>query len=64
LSGEKKIGIMLNMMILPGFILVQIFFPDTLSFFSTTFGRVAILLVFISLLAGIILDRFQKNVNF
>ncbi|MBM7854940.1 Flp pilus assembly protein TadB [Desulfohalotomaculum tongense] len=65
LSGERRIGIILNMLIIPGFFIVLNIFPDTtLEFYNRPFGRIIILLAFLSFTVGLILDNVLKKVNF
>lgn len=63
LSGERRIGIILNLLIIPGFILTQIFFPDSTLFYEMTLGRLVIVLVVISILTGILLDNLLKKID-
>lgn len=64
LSGERRIGILLNILVLPGFVAVQAFFPDSIEFFSTPFGKLAIIFIFLSVVIGIMLDQLLSKVDF
>lgn len=64
LSGERKVGILLNILMLPCFILTQFIFPDAREFFATqTLGKVIIMLMFLSVSIGIALDQLLRRVD-
>ena len=63
LSGEKRVGVILNALILPGFMLTQILFPASIEFYSTTVGRLVIMCVFLSVVAYLTLDRVLRRVD-
>ncbi len=63
LSGERRIGIILNMLIIPGFIFTQLKFPTTVEFYSTPFGRIVIIIIFLSYAIGIALDQLLRRVE-
>lgn len=64
LSGARRVGVILNALIIPGFIAVRLLFPDSSGFFSTPLGRLAVLLVFLSALVGVALDSLLGRVDF
>lgn len=64
LSGERKVGILLNILMLPCFILTQFIFPDAREFFTTqTLGKVVIMFMFLSVSVGIALDQLLRRVD-
>lgn len=65
LSKERRIGILLNVLILPGLMLAYTLFPqDTSKFYTTPLGKIVIMLVFLSVLVGIMLDQLLKKIDF
>lgn len=64
LSGERKVGILLNILVLPCFFLVQIIFPDTREFFVTQpLGKIVVMFMFLSVSIGIALDQVLRRVE-
>lgn len=63
LSGERKVGILLNLLVFPGFIAVQLLFPDSRGFFSTTLGKLVVMTMFVSVSVGIALDLLLRRVE-
>lgn len=63
LSGERRIGIILNILIVPAFLTTQLFLPGTAGFYTQPFGRLVIILVFLSVVVGISLDQLLRRVD-
>lgn len=63
LSMEKRIGMILNLLVLPGFIATQVLLPDSREFFSMPLGRVVIVFVFLSVVVGMALDQLLHRVD-
>jgi len=63
LSGERKVGILLNLLVFPGFIITQLIFPDSRGFFSTALGKLVVMLMFVSVSVGIALDLLLRRVE-
>jgi len=63
LSSSRRVGILINMLVPLGFIGTIYILPGTKEFFITPFGRLAILLVFISVTVGILLDQLLRRVD-
>jgi Flp pilus assembly protein TadB len=63
LSGARRLGVLLNILVVPGFIITQVLFPDTLEFYSQPLGRAVILVLFLSVTAGIVLDQTLKKID-
>lgn len=64
LSGMRRIGMILNILIVPGFITTQLFFPTSREFFTQPLGRFVIILIFLSLLVGVGLDQILRRVDY
>jgi len=63
LSAPRRLGILLNILLIPGFIIVQVIFPDTLSFYSEPLGRAVIVVSLLSVAMGIALDQVLRKVS-
>lgn len=64
LSGERKVGILLNILILPCFFIIQFIFPDTREFFTTQpLGKIVVMLMFLSVSIGLALDQILRRVE-
>ncbi len=63
ISGEKRIGIILNVLIIPGFILTQVFFSKATQFFYSPIGKLVIMFIFLSVIVGIMLDQLLRRVD-
>lgn len=63
LSGIKRIGTILNLLVVPGFVAVQVMFPDTMGFFSTPLGKAVVVILILSVIVGILLDQALKKVE-
>lgn len=64
LSGARRIAGILNILVIPCFILVQVLFPKSAGFFNEPLGRVVIAIFLMSLCVGIMLDRLLQKVDF
>lgn len=64
LSSTRRIAGILNVLVIPCFILVQIFFPKSSEFFGEPLGRLVIAIFLLSLCVGIMLDRLLQRVDF
>lgn len=63
LSGMRRIGIILNVLIIPGYFLVNFAFPDTIEFYSTIVGKIVVILVFLSIAGFIVFDQWLQKVE-
>lgn len=63
LSWVRRLGIILNVLAVPGFFLTQLFFPDSAGFYAQPVGRVVIIVLFLSVAAGIFLDYTLRKVE-
>ncbi len=63
LSGMRRVGIILNILIIPGYFLVHFAFPDTIDFYSTIIGKIVIILVFLSISGFIVFDQWLQRVE-
>ncbi|MCL6560110.1 MAG: hypothetical protein K6U74_15230, partial [Firmicutes bacterium] len=57
LSSSRRLGILLNILVVPGFVITQVIFPDTLNFYAEPLGRVVIMMLLLSIAVGIALDQ-------
>lgn len=64
LAGERRIGLILNFLVLPGLVFTRVAFPDSVGFFSTPLGRLCIINIFLSVVVGIALDQLLQRVEF
>lgn len=64
LSGTRRIAGILNVLVIPCFILVQVLFPESSGFFNEPLGRVVVAVFLLSLCVGIMLDRLLQKVDF
>lgn len=63
LSGSRRLGLIINMLVPPGFAATLMFLPDAIRFYESIFGRLAIVLVFASVTVGILLDQLLRRVD-
>lgn len=63
LSGTRRIAGILNVLVIPCFILVQLLFPKSSGFFNEPLGRVVVAIFLLSLCVGIMLDRLLQKVD-
>lgn len=64
LSGTRRIAGILNVLVIPCFILVQVLFPESSGFFNEPLGRIVVAIFLLSLCVGIMLDRLLQKVDF
>ncbi|MGB9793353.1 MAG: type II secretion system F family protein [Thermacetogeniaceae bacterium] len=64
LSGTRRIAWIVNALVVPCFVLVQVFFPKSSEFFGQPLGRLVVALYLVSLSVGIMLDRLLQRVDF
>lgn len=63
LSNSRRISLIVNMLVPPGFIATLIYLPNATMYYESLFGRLAIVLVFASVTVGIILDQLLRRVD-
>lgn len=63
ISYVRRLGLILNTLVVPGFVATQLYFPDSAGFYTTPVGRAVIVLLFLSVAAGIFLDYTFRRVE-
>lgn len=64
LSSARKTGNLLNILILPGFVATQIGLPDSIAYYSSPTGRFTLVMVVLSVVASIVINRILGQVDF
>lgn len=63
LSGMRRVGIILNILIIPGYFGVSYLLPETVQFYTTILGKAVIMLIFLSVTVGIVFDQWLKKIE-
>ena len=63
LAGVKRVGTVLNILILPAFLLILANFPEALDFYTQPLGKMVIIIALLSVPVGALLDQMLRKVD-